>query len=304
MRISIPKRVEIYYNLQDNLPPVEGDCTQMEQVLLNLVTNAAESIQKQSGKIILRTQLRELSHEEIAHLFNGQSLNPGLFVELSVEDDGCGIEPEKLSRIFDPFFTTKFTGRGLGLAVLQGIVRGHGGGVSVESERDKGTSFRVFFPVKKRTEQVHLAHSVTSKAVEQKNGRLLPKRIGSGTILIVDDEESVRYLASEILRLAGFDTLEAPDGETGVDLYLKHRSKIVAVLLDLTMPGMGGHATHVKLREIDPDVCIVLTSGYSNVEIARQFQNNPLSGFVQKPFLPSELTKCIFAAVESPTHRS
>jgi PAS domain S-box-containing protein len=295
IRVSIPKRIGIVYDLAEDLPMVEGDPTQLEQVLLNLVTNAAESIQKQSGRITVCTQRRSLDNGEISLLFNGMDLQAGQFAELTVQDNGSGIPAEKLSRIFDPFFTTKFTGRGLGLAVLQGIVRGHHGGVRVESEVGMGTTFYVYFPVRK-------GKNVVATGPEAGNGSdsAQRQRSGSGTVLITDDEEPVRTLAAEILKQDGFQTLEAPDGECGVELYKQHRDEIVVVLLDLTMPGMGGQATYQELRRLNPDLPIVLTSGYSNTEISRQFSATPPVSFIQKPFLPSELTRNIFKAIDNP----
>lgn len=308
VRISIPKRVDIHYDLAHNLPQIKVDTTQIEQVLLNLITNAAESIPDRPGRILLRTREHELSREEIDRSFPGQKLEPGSYIELSVQDNGSGIPPEKLSRIFDPFFTTKFTGRGLGLAVLLGIVRGHGGGIEVKSQTGIGTTFHIYFPAKPieqppqkstTTHTISVLPTAPAHFEHDKPAVPLHKRVGEGTVLVVDDDESVRHLASEILKMSGFSILEASTGEEGVEVYNSHPDEIVAVLLDLTMPGMGGQATYKKLHELNPKLRIVLTSGYSNQEIERQFHDTHLAGFVQKPFLPSELLKWIFEAVES-----
>ncbi len=301
LRISIPKRVEIRYDLQADLPLIEVDATQVEQVLLNLVTNASEAIQNRPGWIALRTSLHDFNELELASgQLNGQKLSPGRYLELSVEDSGCGMDEATVARIFDPFFTTKFTGRGLGLAVLLGIVRGHGGAVTVESRPGCGTIFHVYFPVK----QVEASLRRTDPPSFFTNGHgageesLVEKYEGDGAVLVIDDEETIRLLATDVLEGAGFTVLQAADGESGIELFKAHQKEIAVVLLDLTMPGMGGEATFAQLRAMDPSVLVVMTSGYSNMEIEWQFQEKNLAGFVHKPFLPSELAAKIIQVAQ------
>lgn len=294
LRISIPKRVEIRYDLQADLPLIEVDATQIEQVLLNLVTNASEAIQNRSGWIALHTCLRSFDEESLPKgLLGGQKLLPGSYLELSVQDNGCGMDGETTARIFDPFFTTKFTGRGLGLAVLQGIVRGHDGVVTVESRPGSGTTFHVYLPVH-RADSTHRSSAESVSRWNDTDGDDTTdadeRYEGSGAVLLIDDEESIRLLAADVLEGVGFKVYQAADGETGMTLYKKHQKEIAVVLLDLTMPGMGGEATYALLRAMDPKVQVVMTSGYSNMELEWQFQDKNLAGFVHKPFLPSELS--------------
>ena len=301
LRISIPKRVEIRYDLQSDLPLIEVDATQVEQVLLNLVTNASEAIQNRSGWIALRTRLHTFTEVELSNgLLNGQKLSPGRYLELSVEDNGCGMDEATVARIFDPFFTTKFTGRGLGLAVLQGIVRGHGGTVTVESRPGIGTTFHVYFPVQRveANGRVNVPPPLFSEAANDSPYALPERYEGEGSVLVVDDEETIRLLATDVLEGAGFTVLQAENGEMGVELYKKHQKEISVILLDLTMPGMGGEATYAQLRAMDPEVQVVMTSGYSNMEIEWQFQDKNLAGFVHKPFLPSELAAKIIQVAQ------
>lgn len=299
LRISIPKRVEIRYDLHPRLPLIKADATQIEQVLLNVVTNAAEAIQNRPGWISLRTTLRQLTPEDVEAPWSGQKLRPGTYIELIVEDNGCGMNAETQQRIFDPFFTTKFTGRGLGLAVLQGIMRGHDGAVTVDSQLGVGTTFHVLFPSVPGGELRRMMPSANRLVFDFKRDQTAHSQTGEGTVLIVDDEESVRQLAADIVATAGFKVLTACNGEAGVELYRKHEAEISAVVLDLTMPGIGGEEAYNQMRAIDPEARILLTSGYSNSEIETRFQDKKLAGFVQKPFLPAELLEKIFAVARS-----
>jgi two-component system, cell cycle sensor histidine kinase and response regulator CckA len=206
-------------------------------------------------------------------------------VRLQVADTGHGMDAQTLGKIFDPFFTTKFTGRGLGLAAVYGIVRGHKGAIQVLTEPGKGTTFRIFFPV---TDDAAPKASIASAA---KTFR------GSGRILVVDDEEIVRSLAGRMIEQAGFSVLCAADGEGAVRLYRSHKDEIACVLLDFTMPRMDGVQTLRELRRISPRVRVILTSGYSEETATERFADMGLAGFLQKPYqhdtLLAKLTKIV-----------
>jgi CheY-like chemotaxis protein len=216
----------------------------------------------------------------------GEELREGPYVFVEVADTGCGMTPETRARIFDPFFTTKFTGRGLGLAAALGIVRGHRGAIDVQSDPGRGTQFRVLFPAS-RGRLVRAAHAPAPASAASP----------AGAILVADDEEVVRSMARRILEQARFRVLTAADGRQAVETFRRHAHEISAVLLDLTMPHLGGEEALRAIRALRPDVPIVLTSGYSESEIALRFEGERLEGFLQKPFRARELVDRVRAAL-------
>jgi PAS domain S-box-containing protein len=275
LAISISKKVSLILELQPELPFVEADSAQFQQVVMNLVINASEAIGDNPGTVTLRTQSMTYDRAALANSFPGQVLQPGLFVRLVVSDDGCGMDPETIGRIFDPFFTTKFTGRGLGLSAMLGIVRGHRAGIRVESTPEQGTSFTLLFPA-------------TEAVVPPPARRLEKNALQTGTILVVDDEAIIRELAHTALEGAGFQVLEARDGIEALEaIQAGHPVKLV--LLDMTMPRMGGAECFRRLKEIAPSVKVLLTSGYTEKESLDSLADLPPNGFLQKPFRVKDL---------------
>ncbi|MBI3130698.1 MAG: response regulator [Acidobacteria bacterium] len=260
---------------------VEADATQIRQVVMNLITNASDAQGEQGGTITLRAGLRETGPETPC-LAGTPPTGPAAFLEVS--DQGGGMEPETLERIFDPFFTTKFTGRGLGLSAVLGIVRGHRGAIQVKSTVGKGTTFRLLFPLSERRAEVSPNEPAPSELR------------GEGLVLVVDDEPQVRQVARGSLDHAGFEVMEAEDGLKALELFQEHRGRIRAILLDLTMPHMDGHEVKRRLRSLDPDVPIVLTSGYSATEAEEELQG-PKDRFIQKPYRPKDLIALVVEAV-------
>ncbi len=286
VRTSISKKVFLDLRLDDDLPVIKADPGQLNQVVMNLVLNGAEAIGEKAGVVRVRTGLERIDSEQLDG-FEGVALQPGAYVFLEVEDTGCGMDEATRKKIFEPFFTTKFQGRGLGLSAVIGIIGRHKGALRVKSQPGEGTTFKILFPL-------------TEGASEKTAIAEWPLRRGTGTILVVDDEPTVRATARTALTRSGFDVLLAEDGRVALDLYRKRADEISLVLLDLTMPEMSGEETFAQLRTIKPDVKVVLSSGYSEREAARSFRDSDLAGFLQKPYTGTELSEKVGAALKRP----
>jgi PAS domain S-box-containing protein len=286
LEVSLPKTVVLNLDLRKALPAVSADASQIQQVIMNLVINAAEAIGEAPGAITLATGAQQLAASAMEQMLVGQEATPGTFVFLEVTDTGCGMDADTLARIFEPFFTTKFTGRGLGLSAIMGIVRGHKGALQVCSEVGQGTSFKVLFP------------AMDVCAEPQANQGQEPQWAGNGVILVVDDDETVRAVARQALELKGFEVLEAHDGMVAVQQVKAHPA-IGLVLLDMTMPHMGGEETFREMRLIQPDLRVILSSGYNELEAMTRFRGKGLRGFLQKPYGPRELIAKIQGILEA-----
>ena len=279
LKTTISKKVLLNLNLERNLPPIEGDPSQVRQVLMNLVLNASEAIDGKSGVVTISTGARHCDRAYLGGTYLNEELPEGIYVSLEVSDTGCGMDRETQARIFEPFFTTKFTGRGLGMAAVLGIMRGHRGAMKVYSEPGRGTTFRLLFPA---------APSGPDGAVCPEQEREKPWR-GAGTVLLVDDEETVLAVGREMLERLGFSVVTAEHGRQALELYERHREEIVCVLLDLTMPHMDGEETFRELRRMNPDVRVIMCSGYSEQEIGSRFAGKGLARALQKPYLLDDL---------------
>jgi PAS domain S-box-containing protein len=274
LEAAISKKTTLQLNLAERLPPVEVDVTQIRQVVMNLVTNASEALGGESGRVTISTGSTWMDQDYLASSFLDNDLPEGHYVHLEVSDTGCGIDAETRSKLFEPFFTTKTAGRGLGLAAVLGIVRGHRGTIRVYSEPGKGTSFRIILPAgSKPTEKI----PAPSEKAEQ-TWRF------EGIVLVVDDDPRVRGVAKLMLEHCGFSVLIAEDGEVGVATFREHADEITLVLLDMTMPRMGGEEAFRELRRIQPNVKVLLTSGYNEQEATNLFTTKGLAGFIRKPF--------------------
>jgi len=281
LEVSISKKALLRYNYYTPLPAMRGDATQIRQIIMNLVINASEAIGDRSGVISLTTGCLECSDSYFRDSWLSDPVPEGLYVYLEVSDTGCGMDRETMLKIFDPFFTTKFTGRGLGMAAVLGIVRGHRGAIKVYSEPGCGTTFKVMFPAGEMPAELF-------------GGEENPDRKwhGSGTVLLVDDEETVRALGSEMLKELGYQVVTANDGRQGVEVF-KSRNDIALVLLDLTMPHMDGAQCFRALRQVDPHVKVVMSSGFNEQEVTQKFLGKGISGFVQKPYKLSTLREVL-----------
>jgi len=285
---SVPKKIRLAYELDETLPAAEVDVTQIRQIVLNLVINAAEAIGKETGTISLTSGSLHCTREYLTQVYLGDEAAEGVYVYLQVEDTGSGMEDGAVQKIFDPFFTTKSTGRGLGLAAVLGIVRGHQGGINVESRTGEGTKITVLFPACEKT-----ALSRTKDSAEQ------DQWIGHGTILLVDDEEAVRTVTSSMLRKLGFDVLLAENGREGVDVFRQHATEIALVLLDLSMPKMNGDEAFREIRLIKNDARVILSSGFTEQDVKSQLAAAGVAGFIQKPYRLRELTQKLRHVIDS-----
>lgn len=269
---SISKKVTLRYHLAQDLPPVVADLSQIQQVVMNLVINASEAMEGREGEIQLRTGSETLEADDLGNAFRGQCLLPGTYVSLEVEDNGKGMDTATLERIFDPFFTTKFTGRGLGLASMRGIVETHKGGIRVYSEVGKGTCFKLLFP------------AAQGAAGETKEESTYSQLLGSGHILVVDDEAELREIATFGLHRMGFQVIQAADGREALEVFKEKQGSIRLVLLDLTMPRMDGHECFQGLRALDRRVPVIFTSGFSEQESLASTEGQGPVSFLQKPY--------------------
>ena len=282
-KTAISKKAILNLNLERGLPPIEADPSQIRQIVMNLIINASEAIGDRSGVITVSVGATRCDAEYLRKTELHDNLAPGLYVHLEVTDTGSGMDAETRSRIFEPFFTTKFTGRGLGLAAVLGIVRAHKGALKVYSEPGKGTTFKVLFP------------ALEDAGKEARTNGLLPSADwrGKGTILLVDDEESLIALGARMLEHLGFTVLTAADGLQAVDLYRERGKEIDLVLMDLTMPHMDGAEAFGELRRLNPDVRVVLASGYSHEDVASRFAGKGLAGVLQKPYTLAKLRESL-----------
>jgi len=278
LRMSISRKVALNSTLASELPSIQADLSQLRQVIMNLVINASEAIGEVGGIINVATGVLDCDDVYLNTVWSGEQISEGRYVYLEVADTGCGMDEATRARVFEPFFTTKFTGRGLGLAAVMGIVRGHKGAIKVYSELGKGTTFKLLFPANP-TPSSSLAHSEAACSEWQ----------GHGTILLVDDEESIRIIGRQMLEHLGFCVLTAPDGRRALETLRVHLDEIICVLLDLTMPTMDGEEAFREMRKIHPKLRVILSSGYNEQSAIQQFVGRGLAGFIQKPYQLSTL---------------
>jgi CheY-like chemotaxis protein len=281
VRPSISKKIALYLDLQEDLPPIEADRGQIQQVFMNLTLNAAEAIGSREGLITVKTGVENVDARYVRQHAEAAEIQPGKYVYLEVSDSGCGMDEATKTRIFDPFFTTKFTGRGLGLAAVAGIVRGHKGAIIVKSTPGTGSCFTVLFPPAE--------HAAEERPVATRAAALE----GAGVVLVVDDERVVREMAKKALEHHGYTVLLADSGLAAIDVFRTYPGGIALVVLDLSMPHMSGEEALPELRKIRPAVKVVVSSGYSEAETMTLFKGQQVSGFIQKPYTVKGLAETV-----------
>jgi two-component system cell cycle sensor histidine kinase/response regulator CckA len=289
VQTSIPRNVQLRLDLRDDIPSIQADAGQLQQLIMNLVINGAEAIgSDQNGTVLVTTGVQNIDEDYLLTTVGEPGLAVGDYISLEVHDTGSGMDEATLSRIFDPFFTTKFTGRGLGLAAVQGIVHGHKGTMKVYSSPGSGTTFKVLFPA--------AAEVATTRST------VAPQRMGNDElILVIDDEQIIRRTAKAMLERHGYTVVLAENGKEGVELLQVLADKVSAVLLDMTMPVMGGEEAFSRIKNIKPDVKVILSSGYNEVETIRRFTGKGLAGFIQKPYSSEALIEKVRSVLHQPS---
>lgn len=273
VKASISKNAILNLKLYPKMPAIAADATQIRQVVMNLLINASEAIGDKSGVITVSTGVMECSKKYLSEVYFSDDTPEGLYAYIEVSDTGSGMDEDTQSKIFDPFFTTKFTGRGLGLAAVLGIVRGHDGAIKVYSEPGQGTTIKIIFPVMEQPE---------ADRADEKRKR--DGWSGSGTVLLVDDDDTVIAVGKRMLEKIGFKVITAEDGREAIRVFREQPDKFDLIILDMTMPHMGGEETFREIRQIDKDTIVILSSGYNEQEATSRFVGKGLAGFLQKPY--------------------
>lgn len=285
----IRDRAKWALEIAPGLPLVRADEAQVLRAIHNLIVNAAEAMDDPDKTIVIQLGLSRHNADKLSGaLMNGEVDSQADYVYVCVRDEGMGMMPEMVESIFDPFYSTKFTGRGLGLPVVQGIMRGHGGAVTVETTPGEGSTFTLFFPVFRG----EIPQPQAPPAPENSRWK------AEGTVLVVDDEAIVREVVDEMLQTLGFQVYQAVDGVEAVELFEKHQDKIVCVLMDLTMPRMNGAEALRSIRRISTHVPVILSSGYSEEEVMAKFHPTEFADFIKKPYFYHELTAKIQSAIQ------
>lgn len=288
IRASVGGNVEMLLKLDSTVPNVEGDPSQIQQLILNFIVNAAEAIGSDSGTIKLTTKVEHAKRHLLDELYNGTNLSEGDYVVIEVNDSGCGMDEELMGKIFDPFFTTKEAGTGLGLSAVLGIITAHRGAVQVISKPERGTTFRILIP---STDKPAATRAVRTFEMEEWQGE--------GTILVVDDDPAIRSIVTSLVKKLNFDSITANDGQEGINQFRKHHKRLVAVMLDMTMPQVGGMDAMMEMRRIDSSIPIILVSGYSENESSRLVSGEQPDAFLQKPFRAKEMKKCLYQVLQT-----
>jgi len=274
LEVTISKNTSLELRLAAGLPPVLADATQLRQIVMNLVINAADAIGGAPGRITVGTYACSAGAELLQQALGRPALPAGPYVGLEVTDTGCGMSPETIARIFEPFFSTKFSGRGLGLAAVRGIVQSHQGALFVESQPGAGSTFRLLLPA---------TQGPTVPSTPPMAETPAPVRL-NGVVLVVDDEETVRGVVTDVLETFGATVLPAAGGKEALALLRQHGERIALVLLDLTMPGLSGEETLRRFRMMNPRPPVIIMSGYGESETMKRSTDLGVAGFIQKPF--------------------
>lgn len=288
LKKTIPQNVEIRLDSSTDIPFTQGDASQLNQVIMNLIINASEAIGKEQGKISVSLTELTMNAGHSERDYNGKAISSGWYVCLEVTDNGCGMDETTKRRIFEPFYTTKFPGRGLGMSAVLGIITSHKGALQLHSKLGQGTTFKVFLP----------AHQSISDKGNDVQKALQAKWHGSGTILLVDDEDQIRHVAKELLELFGFTVIEAVNGKEALELYQKNASDITLVLTDMGMPVMDGYALLPALKRLNPKLPIIISSGFGDTDVTSRIGHDEIAGLISKPYSLDRLREALKSVLD------
>ncbi len=289
LKSALPQNAVIKPDLSTDLPVIEADASQLRQVIMNLIINASEAIGKEHGEIQVSLANTTVMAGQSDMDYNCKAIPPGGYILLEVTDNGCGMDEETKWRIFEPFYTTKFTGRGLGMSAVLGIIKSHCGALQLHSQRGQGTTFKVYLPVPKDDSFIDKNTSATAPPAPWQ---------GSGTILLVEDEDQVRLIAKAMLNNFGFTVLETVNGREALDIYQKNAAEITLVLTDMGMPVMDGYELFSELKKLNPELPIIVSSGYGDAEVSARIGSDNIAGIISKPYNPGQLRDVLKRVVE------
>jgi len=290
LKTTLPPNAVIKIENVPQIPLITADASQISQVAMNLIINAAEAIGEAQGEVrvyLAKTVVKD-NHSEKDCL--GKAIHSGYYVCLEVTDTGCGMDEETVQRIFEPFFTTKFTGRGLGMSAVLGIITAHKGAMQLFSKPGHGSTFKVYFPAQS---------SDSTEDDNQRSSTSLPLWQGKGTILLVDDEVQIRHFAKTLLENFGFTVIEASNGKEALDLYQQHATDIALVLTDMGMPVMDGYELFAELKQLNHNLPIIVSSGFGDAEVSSRLASENVAGIISKPYKPSQLMEVLKSALEN-----
>ena len=295
LKASISKTVSLNLNTDRDIPDIKADPTQIQQIIMNLIVNASEAIGGRPGVVTISTGVKDCNEHCLAQSRLREKPRPGRYVFMEVRDTGCGMDEKTMERLFDPFFTTKFTGRGLGMAAVLGIVEGHEGAIAIQSETGKGTTVEVLFPAKLPAERPGAPGAGREPSA---GGAQRRRDYTSDTVLVVDDEDMVLDLCAAMVEQLGFRALRASDGQEALEVFRRHVQEVSLIILDLTMPRMDGVEAFHELKRIRGDVRVIVSSGFSEQEVSSRFEGDEPSGYIKKPFELNRLQEKIGAVLE------
>jgi signal transduction histidine kinase/CheY-like chemotaxis protein len=286
LRMTINQNIALIPNLPTDVLSIKGDENQIRQVVMNLIINASEAIGDGHGKVLVSLAIAEIKAGKSAKDHLGNAIPPGQYVCLEVTDNGCGMDDETKLRIFEPFYTTKFTGRGLGMSAVLGIINTHGGRMQLVSKPGQGTTFKVYLP------------AIISEYDEMRLTAPSEPWRGSGTILLAEDEEQIRMVAKELLQIIGFTVIEASNGKEALELYQKHVPDISLVITDMGMPNMNGYELFHELKKLNTNLPIVISSGFGDVAVSSHIAPEDIAGIISKPYTFDLLREVLKGVVE------